>query len=97
MKREILFRGKSIYTKVWVYGYLTSKDCVEEVEVIPETIGQFTGLTDKNGLKIFEGDKFTYGIVEWVNGAWRFNNNNCYMVIDKHIAKHSEVIGNIHE
>ncbi len=36
----------------WIYAI----DDYGSEEVLPETIGQYTGLTDKNGVKIFEGD-----------------------------------------
>jgi uncharacterized phage protein (TIGR01671 family) len=69
MNRTVKFRGRQIDTGEWKYGYyrqfwccnngtthIISDDCGSTWEVIPETVSEFTGLTDMKGKEIYEGD-----------------------------------------
>ena len=118
--RTIKIRGLRTDGKGWVYGgyfqHTPDEDGVRyyifdfnegAVEVIPESVGQFTGLHDKNGKEIYEGDilktfpiissdKIAYDsfnvVVRFTSSSWIANG-----VLGIKQSEISEVIGNIYE
>ncbi|MDE6425592.1 MAG: YopX family protein [Ruminococcus sp.] len=107
--REILFRGKNGFD-TWITGEISAwkgtiyiGDSMCRYSVLPETIGQFTGFTDKNGIKIFEGD-----VVHCIGGESYYSFHEAdEIIIVKDITdgvciyfgavESLEVIGNIHD
>lgn len=119
MKREIIFRGKRKDNGEWVYGDLLHS-ASGEVKINAhkkgqpwlgycvdgETVGQYTGLTDKYGKKIFEGDimrKYDnrdnemIGVVQYSDGAFGVKFVNGFSGQFLCFCKNSVVIGNIHD
>ena len=123
--REILFRGKRTLNGDWIEGLLWKKkyndnrifisyfpdqdDYEEAYSVCPETIGQYTGLTDKNGKNIFEGDivtqpvretrKHSPCIVEFKDGKFQAHYISEKRFFDRYydLNSYTKVIGNIHD
>lgn len=116
LEREILFKGKSPYCNDWYYGSLVKSTVSKKsfisnaeafpAEVIPKTIGQYTGFDDRNKNKIFEWDIVQnintkeIALVQWFKEYAAFmlynkRKSKVYFLYDNNFNK-IEVIGNVY-
>lgn len=123
--REMLFRGKIIelcqYHGQWLEGFYGVDDGKPLIAIQqnnglngffcdPLTVGQCTGLKDRNGTRIFEGDILEgdlednldpgakwRNVVVWEKFGWNCKEGHVSLPIDDFDIKECEVIGNIHD
>ena len=110
--REILFRGKRADNGEWAYGYyvafpngqhiIVGDSYCNYVYVQPETVGQYTGMKDATGKRIFEGDilaneKKIAAIAEYCTTMFRLRRVDDNYTMTWGATKHLKVIGNIHD
>ena len=127
--REILFRGKRLADGKWIYGYYFEQDMADgmrsyirtlqadrfgtDFAVDPATVGQYTGLQDKNGNKIFEGDivkcnnkvEEYIGLVDWdtcnPSMCIRYKSISGFSRVEYDFIKCGnmtiEILGNVHD